>query len=1439
MKATSDAHRPFTTYLIVLIAMMVLTLVLLSAVALNAVDRADRAHHSDHLQIAQIRAETFSLFAAGTLVMSLALAQLGRRLAAETRRRARLEVESDLSELRHAQEALQLSHERYRELADALPQPIFETDEAGIITFANRCAYETFGYTPRDLPRGVPAQQMIAPAERERAKRNFRRRRGGEVIANSEYEMLAADGTTFPAIIYADAIIRDGQFFGVRGTIADISDRKEEEHRLQERLLFEKAVSRASALLFSDGGSDLDSVVRAIGETLSVSHVYILRFGGQVGAAEAPHMWSDSPDTSAWTERLTRICSGALPWWMERLSAGEDVVIPDVDTLSEEAAADASVLRECGIRAAMAVPIQSASGELIGLVGFDDTAHARNWEKEEGRLLRLIASRLTIYWQRRRSEEALRLTNARLELLNSVSQRLNQGASLSDAIQHSCNGLREVLGYRYVELFLPSHSRALGGAEDGDGTFSCRSTGKLQGLNGPLIGASRFDRAFDECEPLDFTGRDEILPLICDLAPPGEDAMPDIAPQIYDILGVEYICQVPLVCEGEVLGHLAIGTTEARPLPEREKRFLTQFAEQLALICAKSRAEQALRDSEKRYRLLFNSGNDAMYVHRLGADGMPGRFLEVNDVMCSMLGYSREQLLTMSPPDIDAPEAWDNVPEMLDRLMEDGRLLFETMHLTSDERRIPVETNAHLFELDGGPVVLSIARDITGRRKSEERLRRTNECFLGFTADPVENIEKLTELCGEVLQADWTAYVRLDEDGLRRVSGWQIPDELTLPQDPTGCICDWVMHARGEGVVALADLQQSEYASTDPNVRDLGARSYMGKAVRAHDGTLGSICAFFHDEFHHTEGDERLMGIIASAIRVEEERRRVRDEREEALVELQSANRSLEMARSEAEEANRLKSEFLANTSHEIRTPLNGIIGYLQLVLNDLCDSREEEREFLEGAAESANHLLELINDVLDIAKIEAGRLRIDPQPVNIASVLADTHSLIRVQADQNALELIFRPTADDLIAVCDPERLKQVLINLLGNAIKFTPEGGTITVSVRRMEEDGAVRVEIADTGIGIAPDKLDEIFDKFVQADGSTTRQRGGTGLGLTISRRLVELMGGALGGMSDGEGRGSTFYFTLPLHRNEVEQRDRMSVTGPQTLPATDRPLVLVVEDDPLCRDYLLRLLDTCGCATLWADTADGALALLDRHVPMAVTIDYSLPAREGARLITGWDLLVELQKDERFASTALILVTGDTDVLLRRVASEELPARVRVIDKRQVPTELPEAVDRAVAVGTRPDSGRILLADDDATFCRVLERMLGQRGHEIVRVPSGRECLQYLQEHADEVSLLLLDLRMPELNGYEVLARLRTEADARNLPVLVVTAYPEPQTVDQRMLLAGGGLTRLLTKHEVLSDPTRLHRLIEQFTGAAQTGDDSDDNERPPDCAAAAG
>lgn len=271
-------------------------------------------------------------------------------------------------------------------------------------------------------------------------------------------------------------------------------------------------------------------------------------------------------------------------------------------------------------------------------------------------------------------------------------------------------------------------------------------------------------------------------------------------------------------------------------------------------------------------------------------------------------------------------------------------------------------------------------------------------------------------------------------------------------------------------------------------------------------------------------------------------------------IELQRANenltrqhRELEEARASAEEASRLKSEFLANTSHELRTPLNGMIGFLKLILDGMAEDPQEQREFIEEAHRSAMHLLEIINDVLDIAKIEAGKMQIECSPVSLAELLTQVETMTRTQVRQKNLsfEIQLPQTHDEVLVYGNYQRLLQVLLNLMGNAIKFTHEGGiTISAEVikkRVIIEDeelpGMVKIRVADTGIGVSLDKQDKLFQSFSQVDGSLTRQYGGTGLGLAISQKLVETMGGVVNFYSMGEGLGSTVTFTVPLYQEPV--------------------------------------------------------------------------------------------------------------------------------------------------------------------------------------------------------------------------------------------------------------------------------------------------------------
>ncbi|MEK7329546.1 MAG: ATP-binding protein, partial [Candidatus Eisenbacteria bacterium] len=390
------------------------------------------------------------------------------------------------------------------------------------------------------------------------------------------------------------------------------------------------------------------------------------------------------------------------------------------------------------------------------------------------------------------------------------------------------------------------------------------------------------------------------------------------------------------------------------------------------------------------------------------------------------------------------------------------------------------------------------------------------------------------------------------------------------------------------------------------------------------------------------EGDELLYAAIVRDIsdRVEAEKR-IRSFAEG----LEASNRRLEELNAQLQEASRLKSEFLANTSHELRTPLNGMIGFLQLVLDGLCESRDEERDFLKQGLQCSRHLLGLINDVLDIARIEAGKLNVEAEKVDVRDLFAEVETVTHVQAQQAGIALRFEPQADESVFVrSDFPKTKQVLINLIGNSLKFTARG-SITVRASAHPDLGHMMFEVVDTGIGIPRDRQKLIFEKFTQGDGSTTRRYGGTGLGLAISRSLVELMGGIIGVHSEGEGKGARMYFSLPVWDDSAASLSGApEPNGEQIDGPANGPLVLVVEDDPVFRRFLTVLLHQHGYRTVQSSHAEGAWVLVRRLQPAVVVLDYALSCTEGATLRTGWDLAERMTADHDTRHIPLIFVTG---------------------------------------------------------------------------------------------------------------------------------------------------------------------------------------------------
>ena len=365
---------------------------------------------------------------------------------------------------------------------------------------------------------------------------------------------------------------------------------------------------------------------------------------------------------------------------------------------------------------------------------------------------------------------------------------------------------------------------------------------------------------------------------------------------------------------------------------------------------------------------------------------------------------------------------------------------------------------------------------------------------------------------------------------------------------------------------------------------------------------------------------------------------------QESVRSFRELNRRLERANLELAELSHVKTEFLATTSHELRTPLNSILGFTRLILDGLCDSRDEERELLRDVYSSAEHLLSIVNDLLDVAKIEAGKLRLTTEPLDLKAIIQEAKSVVSFQTAAKHLTLIDETEAESLpMVVADPARAKQVLINVLSNSVKFT-DTGWITLRVRPHPERGFVELEVQDTGIGIAPSKQPHLFEKFQQLDSSFTRQQGGSGLGLAICRSLVEMMGGRIKLWSAGVGCGTTVTFSLPIKR---EEEDLVHVKGKEALVAAgdeSGTRALVVDNDAEFRRYMKTLLSKRGYYVLTTATADDALDAARRFHPEVVIVDLALPQRPGAECGDGADLVAQLQNSALVRQMYCFMVTG---------------------------------------------------------------------------------------------------------------------------------------------------------------------------------------------------
>lgn len=751
-------------------------------------------------------------------------------------------------------------------------------------------------------------------------------------------------------------------------------------------------------------------------------------------------------------------------------------------------------------------------------------------------------------------------------------------------------------------------------------------------------------------------------------------------------------------------------------------------------ISQRKMAEAARLESERKYRLLIDTMQDGTVIIQ------NGKVEFANEALAKMVGYTVYELKGVDYRHLLAPEDRERLDDQYVRSRRGERTPgeFEATLLHKDqETRVLVRFKVRQTTYNGQPANIGTVTNITERRKAELALQESERKFRRLVSNMHDGMF--------VLRDGRLTFVN---ESLAKMLGYSVEELTNMPY------------------THIVDPEDHEMAG-----------EYYRRALQGQ-----SAPTEMEIRLRHKENKAQLVGQLKITLS-QENGYPIHTGTIENITERKRYEQELEQARETAESANRAKSAFLANMSHELRTPLNAIIGYSEMLEEEAEESAQDQFvPDLQKIRQAGRHLLELISDILDLSKIEAGKMDLFVETFSAAELLNDVANTIAPLVRKNSNNLKLNLNGDLGVMHTDKTKVRQVLFNLLSNAAKFTHQGRITLTATRNPSADSQtsdwLTFEVTDDGIGMSLEQIEHLFQPFMQADSSTTRRYGGTGLGLAISRRFCNMMNGDITVASE-LGKGSTFTVYLPAEITlpKSEGLEALIATPSMSVVETADKFsrVLVIDDDPIARDLIYRHLSKEGFRVFTASSGEEGLHLAEILRPEAITLDILMPSMDG------WTVLSRLKADPELADIPVVIATmvenrnmgfalGAADYLLKPIDRQRL---VGILDKYRLNRDI-------IA-----QANKVLVVEDDPITRELLHRTLEKEGWSITEAENGRFALEKVAANTPDV--IVLDLMMPEMDGFQFITELRQKEEWQKIPILVVTA--KELTLEERLQLNG--------------------------------------------------